>query len=107
MNAIQTIGKRLEEAHTRIREMSTEEVERRVAHAVLRLARQAGKKEEDGIRIDFPITRQDIAEMTGTTLHTVSRILSNWEGQGFVRGGRQKLTVISMAGIKRLADGNP
>ncbi len=45
--------------------------------------------------------------MTGTTLHTVSRILSNWEGQGFVRGGRQKLTVISMAGIKRLADGNP
>lgn len=107
MNAIQTIGKRLEEAHTRIREMSTEEVERRVAHAVLRLARQAGKKEEDGIRIDFPITRQDIAEMTGTTLHTVSRILSNWEGQGFVRGGRQKLTVISMASIKRLADGNP
>ncbi len=40
MNVIQTIGKRLEEAHTRIREMSTEEVERRVAYAVLRLSRQ-------------------------------------------------------------------
>lgn len=105
MNAIQTIGKRLEEAHTRIREMSTEEVERRVAHVILRLAQEAGKKEENGIRIDFPITRQDIAEMTGTTLHTVSRILSGWESRGFVLGGRQKLTVIDAHGIKRLAEG--
>ncbi|WP_343315235.1 Crp/Fnr family transcriptional regulator [Brucella sp. BE17] len=105
MNAIQTIGTRLEEAHTRIREMSTEEVERRVAHVVLRLAQKAGKKEENGIRIDFPITRQDIAEMTGTTLHTVSRILSGWEAKGFVRGGRQKLTVIDTTGIRRLAEG--
>lgn len=105
MNAIQTIGKRLEEAHTRIREMSTEEVERRVAHAVLRLSRQAGKKEETGIRIDFPISRQDIAEMTGTTLHTVSRILSNWETKGLVQGGRQKLLVLDSAGLRRLAEG--
>jgi len=106
MNAIQTIGKRLEEAHTRIREMSTEEVERRVAHVVLRLAQKAGKKEENGIRIDFPITRQDIAEMTGTTLHTVSRILSGWETKGFVLGGRQKLTVTDTQGIRRLAEGS-
>ncbi|MDT6942053.1 Crp/Fnr family transcriptional regulator [Brucella pseudogrignonensis] len=105
MNAIQTIGTRLEEAHTRIREMSTEEVERRVAHVVLRLAQKAGKKEDGGIRIDFPITRQDIAEMTGTTLHTVSRILSGWETKGFVLGGRQKLTVIDTQGIRKLAEG--
>lgn len=105
MNAIQTIGQRLEEAHTRIREMSTEEVERRVAHVVLRLAQKAGKKDESGIRIDFPITRQDIAEMTGTTLHTVSRILSSWEAKGMVQGGRQKLTVIDSRGIKKLAEG--
>ncbi|SDH08323.1 Crp/Fnr family transcriptional regulator, partial [Bosea robiniae] len=79
MSAIRTIGQRLDEAHTRIREMSTEEVERRVAHAVLRLVEQAGKPVEAGMRVDFPISRRDIAEMTGTTLHTVSRILSAWE----------------------------
>ncbi|MBB5043934.1 cyclic nucleotide-binding domain-containing protein [Shinella fusca] len=105
VSAMQTIGQRLEEAHTRIREMSTEEVERRVAHAVLRLSRQAGRKEEDGIRIDFPISRQDIAEMTGTTLHTVSRILSAWEARGLVEGGRQKLLVRDMNGLSALADG--
>ena len=89
INAMQTIGERLDEAHTRLREMSTQEVERRVAHAVLRLAEKAGRPEGGVTRIDFPITRQDIAEMTGTTLHTVSRVLSSWEGQGLVEGGRQ------------------
>lgn len=105
MSAMQTIGQRLEEAHTRIREMSTEEVEKRVAHAVLRLSKQAGKAVESGIRIDFPISRQDIAEMTGTTLHTVSRILSAWESLGVVEGGRQKLTVTDPKRLLRIAEG--
>lgn len=105
VNAMRTIGQRLQEAHTRIREMATEEVERRVAHAVLRLMDQAGKREEDGVRIDFPLTRQDVAEMTGTTLHTVSRIFSAWEGQGIVRGGRQKLLVRDRARLAALAEG--
>lgn len=104
INAMQTIGQRLDEAHTRLREMSTQEVERRVAHAVLRLAEQAGRVEASGTRIDFPITRQDLAEMTGTTLHTVSRVLSSWESQGLVRGGRQKLTVVDAQGLSRIAD---
>lgn len=92
-SAMQTVGSRLEDAHARVVEMSTEEVERRVAHALLRLVKQAGRKVEDGLQIDFPITRQDVAEMTGTTLHTVSRILSAWEAQGLVEGGRQRIVV--------------
>lgn len=105
VSAIQTIGRQLEDAHTRIREMSTQEVERRVAHAILRLSLQAGRKEESGIQIAFPISRQDIAEMTGTTLHTVSRILSAWEGLGLVEGGRQKLLVRNISGLSELAEG--
>lgn len=107
INAMQTIGQRLDEAHTRLREMSTQEVERRVAHAVLRLAEKAGRIEDGGTRIDFPITRQDIAEMTGTTLHTVSRLLSAWESMGLVEGGRQKLTVTDAEGLARIADPEP
>ncbi|PVE23022.1 Crp/Fnr family transcriptional regulator [Microvirga sp. KLBC 81] len=93
VNTIQTVGTRLQDAHTRVVEMSTEQVEKRVAHALLRVAQQAGRKGDDGIQIDFPISRQDIAEMTGTTLHTVSRILSGWENQGLVESGRQKITI--------------
>jgi len=43
--------------------------------------------------------------MTGTTLHTVSRILSAWEGKGIVEGGRQKLTVTDPQRLLRLAEG--
>jgi CRP-like cAMP-binding protein len=90
---LQSVGERLQESHTRIIDISTEQVERRVARALLRLIRQAGRQTEKGIEIDFPISRQDIAEMTGTTLHSVSRILSAWEEQGVVEGGRQRILV--------------
>ncbi len=90
-NTLQTIGTRLQESHTRILEMSTQQVEQRVAHALLRLAKQSGRKVDRGIEIDFPISRQDIAQMTGTTLHTVSRLLSAWEAQGLVESGRQRI----------------
>jgi len=92
-NTLQTVGNRLQETHTRVVEMSTQQVERRVAHALLRLARQAGRKVEQGVEIDFPISRQDIAEMTGTTLHTVSRTLSAWESQGLIESGRQRVVL--------------
>jgi len=92
-NTLQTVGSRLQETHTRVVEMSTQQVERRVAHALLRLARQAGRKVEHGVEIDFPISRQDIAEMTGTTLHTVSRTLSAWESQGLIESGRQRVVL--------------
>ncbi|WEJ72196.1 Crp/Fnr family transcriptional regulator [Pseudomonas sp. PSE14] len=103
LNTVQAIGERLQEAHVRFCELATEEVERRVAHAVLRLIQHSGFPEADGIRIDFPVTRQDIAEMTGTTLHTVSRILSAWEDRGLVRGGRQKLLVCAPQQLMQIA----
>ena len=105
VNTLQTVGSRLQDAHTRVVEMSTEQVERRIAHTLLRLARQAGRKVEEGVQIDFPISRQDVAEMTGATLHTVSRVLSAWEGQSLVAGGRQKITIRDPHRLFLIAEG--
>lgn len=104
VNTYATLGKRLQETQDRVVEMSTEQVEQRVARAVLRLIDQAGRKTGSGIEIDFPITRRDIAEMTGTTLHTVSRLLSAWEEKGLVAGGRQKVTVSDPHGLMLIAE---
>ena len=101
----QTVGNRLQDAHTRVVEMSTEHVDQRVAHALLKLVNQTGRKTEEGLMIDFPISRQDIAEMTGTTLHTVSRLMSAWEGKGLVISGRQKVTVVEPHRLLMLAEG--
>lgn len=88
-----TIGIRLGEFQTRVTELATQAVEQRVASALLRMANQSGRRTEAGIEIGFPVTRADIAEMTGTTLHTVSRLLSAWEREGIVASGRRRVTV--------------
>lgn len=102
-----TVGARLQETQARVVELATEQVEQRVAHAILRLVKQTGRKTEEGILIDFPISRQDIAEMTGTTLHTVSRLLTAWEEKGLVKSGRQKVTVVEPHKLFALAEGLP
>jgi CRP-like cAMP-binding protein len=107
VNALQTIGQRVQEAHTRLREVSTEEVERRVAHLLLRIVKVSGRKPGETAEVAFPITRQDIAEMTGTTLYTVSRVLSGWESQGLVAGGRERIAVKEPAKLKAIAERTP
>jgi len=93
LNAMRTMGGRLKETQARLREMQTERVERRIAHGIARLVAQAGKRTENGILIDFPLSREDIARMTGTTLHTVSRLLSAWEREGIVSSTRRHIVV--------------
>jgi CRP-like cAMP-binding protein len=106
-NTLQTVGARLQETHTRVVEMSTQQVEQRIAHALLRLLKQSGRKVDHGVEIDFPISRQDIAQMTGTTLHTVSRTLSAWESKGLVESSRQKIVVCEPHRLFVLAEETP
>lgn len=87
------IGERVGEMNNRIVELATQAVEQRVACAILRLVAQTGRKVDGGIEIGLPITRQNISDMTGTTLHTVSRLLSGWERDGIVLSERRKITV--------------
>lgn len=92
-NAVEVVGTHTEEMLHRMREFATEPVERRIARALLRLSGQAGRRIDTGVEIEFPLSRQDIAEMTGTTLHTVSRTLREWERRGLVAGGRRRVVV--------------
>lgn len=105
VNALGTMGRRIQEAHARIREMSTEQVEQRVARAILRFAQQAGERVAEGVRIEFPLSREDIAQMTGTTLHTVSRILSRWEEGGLVESRRQRITIRQPHALVSISEG--
>ena len=93
INGLRLIARHFMELQDRYRELATERVERRIARAVLRLVRQAGKRTEEGIEIDMPLSRQNLAEMTGTTLYTVSRVLSEWEQKGLVKSGRERVTL--------------
>lgn len=94
LNAIDVVGGRVEELQRRLQEVATQRVEQRIAATLLRLANQSGRKVEDGIEIPFALSRQDLAEMTATTLHTVSRTLSAWDGEGILESRRSSHLVI-------------
>jgi CRP-like cAMP-binding protein len=106
VNVIRIIGRRLQEAE-RVRELATQRAERRVAHTVLRLARQAGHSTIDGTAIEFPLRRKDLADIAGTTLHTASRILTAWEKAGFLATHHQRLTIRQPSEISRIAEDAP
>jgi CRP-like cAMP-binding protein len=93
-NAMRIMSGRTVELQERLQEIQSERVEGRVAHALARLALQAGRRTAEGVEIDFPLSRQDLADMTGTTLHTVSRTLSAWEARGIVAGRRRKVVIL-------------
>lgn len=103
LNALTIVGRRLQELQNRYRELATERVEQRVARAVLRLFASDGRRSR-AAQGAFPISRQDIAEMTGTTLHTVSRILSGWEQRGLIGGGRMRIAIRNPDGLLAIAD---
>lgn len=88
-----TLGRRLGQIQETLTEMATQAVEKRVASAVLRMVNQSGRKTDVGIEIAFPVTRQNISEMTGTTLHTVSRLMSAWQRDGIVSSTRKRIIV--------------
>jgi CRP-like cAMP-binding protein len=107
IDGLRLVSQRWHELEERFRELATERVERRIAQTLLRLVRQTGRKVEAGILIDLPLSRQDLAEMTGTTLYTVSRILSQWEQQNLVELGRERVLIRYPHGLTRIAEDLP
>lgn len=102
-SALRLVGAHLQDAFARLREVASARVEQRIARTLLRMVRQSGRRTADGVEIDFPITRREIAEMASTTLHTVSRTLSGWEHSGVLTGGRRRIVVLDPHALVRIA----
>jgi len=90
-NINQILASRLNELEERFREIATEKVAKRLALALLRLLKQVGKESHGGVEVS--LSREELAQMTGTTLFTISRILSKWSEQGFVLPRREAVLV--------------
>ena len=107
VNGMEMVAERFWELQNRYRELATERVERRVAHAILRLDRQGNNRDSQHPSPTLPLSRQDLAEMTGTTLFTVSRICSQWEQQGIVDTGREQITLLQPEELTAIAEDLP
>ncbi len=102
-NALRILAERLRAAEERCRELATAKVPQRVAHVLLRLVGQAGRPEDGGVLV--ALSREEVAQMAGTTLFTVSRLFSQWEALGLVRPRREAVVVDDTRGLLEIAEG--
>lgn len=104
LNTMQLMHGYITELQERQIALVTERVEQRIARILLKLAAESGKKVDEGVLIDMPLTRQDVAEMSGTTLFTVSRTLSEWERNGLIKIGRGRVVIREPHGLVKISN---
>jgi CRP-like cAMP-binding protein len=102
VNIMREMATHMTEALTRVRELTTARVGVRLAHTLLRLARQCGRRTPDGVLITQPLTRQELADLTGTTLYTVSRTLTKWEAMGLLESRKRLLLLRSLQKLEEV-----
>ncbi len=102
INVIQDLETRLREMEGRLRDLSNEPVEHRLARAILKLVDTFGRQTDDGVEIPFPVGRQDLADLIGSTLPTVSRTLRAWETQRQIRRSRRRLVIADVEAVARV-----
>jgi CRP-like cAMP-binding protein len=105
-NILREMTAHMDDALTRLRELATLKVSQRLAHTLLRLTQPAKGARTGALSVPHTLTRQELAELTGTTLFTVSRILTEWEDAGLVRSSRAHVEVLDAEGLKQAAEGD-
>jgi CRP-like cAMP-binding protein len=99
LRLISILGGRLREAQSRLKDLAIERVEQRLANALLMLSSRLGST--------LPFTRQDIADMTGTTTETAIRTMGHFRERGIINTARGKITIVNSEKLRLLAEGRP
>jgi CRP-like cAMP-binding protein len=101
-NMVKILSEDLLELQERFREVATERVAPRVARQLVRLLKRIGQSVNGSVEVS--LTREELAQMTGTTLFTVSRLLSAWEERGMVKPRREGVTICDVPLLRTVAE---
>jgi CRP-like cAMP-binding protein len=100
-NVASLLERHLNELEIRYREVSTEKVSSRLSNLLIRLVKQVGRRIDPCVEI--ALSRRDLAQLTGTTLFTVSRLLCQWEARGIVSARREVVLVHDVQALMELS----
>lgn len=103
LKVLDAVGKRLEESQEVITQLSSFSIEARIAAVLIRLAEKLGEQKQNGVLIQLPFSRRDLAAMTGTTVETVSRLMSHFSDLGWISTGRQWVAINDLQALEQLA----
>ncbi|HEY5903479.1 MAG TPA: Crp/Fnr family transcriptional regulator, partial [Anaerolineales bacterium] len=107
IKVLEIVSARLRLAHERLMQLNTLPVEARLASILVVLSGKFGKRRDVGLLIEVPLTREDLAAMTGTTTESASRALSQFQKDGLIRSGRQWIALRDVEGLKTIAEREP
>ncbi len=104
---LEDVSSRLQDAQARLRDAGTAPVEARLAASLLTLSERLGRPEDDGVgrTLGAPLTQEDLAALTGSTIETVNRALAQWRSRGLVKTGRRRITLLDLAALREVAEG--
>jgi CRP-like cAMP-binding protein len=100
-NTAHILEERLQEIQERFREIATEKVAPRLSSELVRLLHQVGRRVNGHVEIS--LSREELAQLTGTTLFTVSRLLCQWEVRGIVSSRRETVLVRNLPALIELS----
>ncbi len=100
---MQNIGDRMKGSHESLKNIALEKVSSRIASLLLKLAEKSGKETPEGTVIDFRLTKQDIADMVGTTVETSIRTMSQFKKDGIVAEEEGQIVIKDLEKLKALA----
>jgi len=101
-NTARLLGVRLQELEERFREISTQKVAPRLSQQLVRLSNQLRQHTRGALEIS--LSREELAQLTGTTLFTVSRLLSHWERQGIISTRREAVVVRNIQALMQVSE---
>ncbi|NDY71847.1 Crp/Fnr family transcriptional regulator [Desulfobacter hydrogenophilus] len=106
LDLITLLFERLEALQQRYMELCSEQAPLRIAKFMISLMTNTGRKKGNGVYIDIPLSRQNIADHIGASMFTVSRILSDWEKSGWLKSSRQSVTITDPKALEAFVNNN-
>jgi CRP-like cAMP-binding protein len=107
LSVLDITASQLQDAREMVHRLSVDPVERRIAAVLLKLADKLGEISAEGILIQMPLSRDDLAQMAGTTSETASRTISQFQKDGLVHSGRQWIALTNKPGLEAIAGVDP
>ncbi len=104
LKVLEITAARLRAAQDRVRQLSALSVEGRVANVLLVLGKKFGKWSDVGLLIESPLTRDDLAAMTGTTTESASRVMSQFQKDGLIQTGRKWVSILDQKALEQVAE---
>jgi CRP/FNR family transcriptional regulator len=103
LNIVQQMGDRVKDTHETMKNIALEKVGSRIASLLLKLSEQAGRTTAEGTEITLKLTKQDIAEMVGTTVETSIRTMSQFKRAGLIEERSGRIIIRNPSGLETLS----